>query len=147
MRAMMFATCLAVAGVATGLGQAAAARYDRAPSLGEAAQEAAKAFIRATTGASKVQGSRPSPLSPTRQPNLGVAFAITAGGAQIIAVMPRSPAEAAGLVPGRLVTSVNGVTLAGLTPDAAIDLLRTPSRSITYGLAGGTVVTLYRPVS
>jgi len=106
----------------------------------DAAQEAAKAFIRATTSRRTAV-----PLAvPSPEPSLGVAFTITPAGAQVIATMPHSPAAAAGLKVGSVVTSVNGVALAGMPAEAASDLLRARGKVVTYGMLSGGSVTLAR---
>lgn len=111
-----------------------------------AAQAAAKAFIRATSrmfGRTPPAAPQPSPRG-LPEPTLGLAFSLTPLGAQVIAVMPKSPAEAAGIVPGRIITSVNGVALAGAAMDSATAVLRAPARPMVLGLADGGRVSLPR---
>ena len=137
------------AGIAAGAfavgAQSACEAAQSPPLINQGAVEAAKAFIRSTGGRLDVKEAAPAPSNSPPAPSLGIGFRLTSGGAEIIAIMPGSPAEAARLLPGQLVTSVNGASLAGLTPDAAIVMLRSRSTSITYGLAGGLAATLLRP--
>ncbi|MBV9824893.1 MAG: PDZ domain-containing protein [Alphaproteobacteria bacterium] len=114
-----------------------------------ASQAAAKAFIRATSPVRKripqVTSMPPRIEASSPEPSLGVAFTITPAGAQVIAIMPGSPAAAVGLKAGSMVTSVNGDSLASMSAAAASTLLRTRANLITYGMADGGSVTLARP--
>ena len=124
---------------------ASAAHAQAGASMPAAAQAAAKAFIAATSGRRNAGDDPPRQRpAPSPAPTLGVACSITSAGAQVIAVMPRSPAEAAGLKPGVLITSVNGDSLAGMVPDAVAAALRPPSMRVVYGLSDGEKITLVR---
>jgi S1-C subfamily serine protease len=153
-RAILIWGLCGAAGVLLGMASSAQSRpvgpssSDQAP-LDSAALAAAKAFIRGTGAFPHSPAGTASatirPRGPSAGPSLGVAFTLLPSGAQIIAIMPGSPAAAAGLAPGNLVTNVNGVALAGMAPDDMAGALTAAGHSVVYGVAGRGPVALQRP--
>jgi len=78
-------------------------------------------------------GGLPLANAQDGRPFLGVRFENTENGARIIEVRPDSPAEAAGLQPGDLITAINGETL---------NLDRTLVDVFDSSLAPGDTITL-----
>ncbi len=68
---------------------------------------------------------------------VGIAFQPTQFGAMVLAVAPGSPAEKAGLKPGAVIESINGVSLAGLQSADMIRLIQSvKSREVLVGVVG-----------
>jgi len=57
---------------------------------------------------------------------IGISFEVAPDGALVISVLPGTPAETAGLLPGDIITTVNNTSLAGKSSEEMISLIRGP---------------------
>ena len=90
----------------------------------------------------------PAPqIAATEGPKFGVVFAVVPDGLYIRSVMPDSPADAAKIVPGMVITHLNGVPLAGMEQAAVLKMLGAFKGEGTFAIVGVGDVKIRKPAA
>jgi hypothetical protein len=99
----------------------------------------------ATAAPSAVQAGVAGAVAAAEQGGLGISFITSDAGLVLVAVAPGSAAASAGLKPGQVIQSVNGIDLRGMAQPAALAVLKGLPKSAELELAGGAKARVSRP--
>lgn len=91
------------------------------------------------------QASATLAAGAAQQGGLGISFITTPAGLVLLAVAPGSPAAGAGLKPGQVLQSVNGVDLRSMPQVGAVAVLKGLPRQFTFTVAGAGDIKVTRP--
>lgn len=75
---------------------------------------------------------------------LGISITPTPYGSMLVAISPKSPAEAAGLKPGEVIEAVNGIAVKGMDPASVAELIGRAGPAVSLSIVGVGVVTVRR---
>ena len=103
------------------------------------------ATILAAAGQRDASAPPLSAVATTTGPKFGVQFAQVPDGLYVRSVTPESPAAAAKVVPGMVITHLNGVPLAGMEQTAVLRMLGAFQGEATFTIIGVGDVKMRKP--
>ncbi len=96
------------------------------------------------SGEDQIPSALPDPLKP----RLGLNFNVVPDGAYITAVIPNGGADSAALIPGMVISHVNGVALKGFDQATVLNIIQAAPEKFTLTIIGkGEVSVVKKPLN